>query len=313
MNVREEARACKDAIHAYCEDRYYTYGAMGVRSVFYAMVGQGIVEKTLNDASRVGRFLTQMREAEEMPWHWIEDATRQMYGVKEGTGSAKIGSHRRRLCNAIAPTRAHGLWEGQENRVLIWIEKEGLSSLFQRAIYDVCPQGIEFVAGKGQASVTIKNHIAENIADEIASGWNYKIFYFGDFDDAGRKIWESGTGNALTAKLRRYVERHLGEPPDDALDMQWRAVTAEQISTYSLPTRPEKNRNSAYSTAVEMDSLPPDVMTTLVQDCIRESVDLNLIKEAHQRNQDEHDGLADLQTRVAEMCDELAAEGWDID
>ena len=301
-----------ESIHAYCQDRFHRYGAMGVRSVFYAMVGQGMVEKTDAGVSRIGRYLTEMRECGDMPWGWIEDSTRQVHGQKEYTGVTRFTTHRSQLESAISATVHHGLWEGQDNRVLIWIEKEGLSSLFQRAIDDVCPRGIEFLAGKGQASVTIKNDVARSIAWDIQDGFDVQVYYFGDFDDAGRKIWESHTGNALTSKLRRYVERHLEEPPGDALRMEWRAVTAEQIESLSLPTRPEKNRKSAHSVAVELDAVPPAVLSGMVQDCIRESVDLSLIAAAHERNREEDRKLSELRQRVGEFCDTLADAGFEM-
>ena len=113
---------------------------------------------------------------------WIEDSTRQVQGQKQATGMVRYTSHRSQLESAISATVHHGLWEGQANRVLIWIEKEGLSSLFQRAIDDICPRGIEFLAGKGQASVTIKNDVARSIAWDIRDGFAVQIYYFGDFD-----------------------------------------------------------------------------------------------------------------------------------
>lgn len=313
MNVREKARFTKDRIHEYCVNRYSTYGAVGVRSVFYAMVAEGHVPKTSAGASLIGKYITQMREAGELEWHFIEDATRKVVGYREPTGILQQSSHRWQLESAIAPTREHGLWEGQRHRVLFWIEKEGLSSLFLNAIREICPRGIQLVAGKGQPSASIKNSIAEDIALEIDKGFVYKIFYFGDFDDAGRKIWESGTGKALTVCLPRYVERHLGEPPDTALSMEWRAVTESQIRAHQLPTRVEKNKKSEHSFAVEMDAMPPEVMTGIIHDCIRESVDLDLIAEAHQRNLKESLKLQVLQARVREFCRTLEEEGWDID
>lgn len=313
MNVREKARFTKDRIHDYCVSRYDTYGAVGVRSVFYAMVAEGHVPKTSAGASLIGKYITQMREAGELDWDFIEDTTRRVVGFREPTGSRQYGTHRQQLNRAIVPTVEHGIWEGQRHRVLFWIEKEGLSSLFLNAIREICPRGIQLVAGKGQPSASIKNSIAADIALEIDKGFVYKIFYFGDFDDTGRKILESGTGKALSACLPRYVERHLGEPPGTALSLEWRAVTESQIREHQLPTREEKKKNSEYDFAVEMDAMPPEVMTGIIHDCIREAVDLDLIEKAHQKNRQEAQKLQDLQARVREFCRTLEEEGWDID
>lgn len=313
MSRGEEKRACKDAIYAYCKERYLSYGAMGVRSIFYAMVGQGVVEKTDRACNRIGVYLTEMRERGELPWGWIEDNTRKVVGFKEFDGVSRQGSHRSQLTQAIRSTVSHGLWTGQKNRVLIWIEKDGLSSLFEHAIDEVCPRGVEFLAGKGQCSVTVKNNVARNIAYDIRDGFNTHLYYFGDFDEAGRKIWESETGNALTAKLRRYVERHLEAPPGDALRMEWRAVTEEQIAELNLPTRPEKNKKSKHAEAVELDTVPPDFLTALVQDCIRASIDLDSIAKAHARNREEDKKLTELRARIADFCDELESEGFNME
>jgi hypothetical protein len=49
------------------------------------------------------------------------------------------------------------------------------------------------------------------------------------------------------------------------------AVTDEQIYEWDLPTRPPKKDGDP--PAVELDAIPPDKLTTLVDDAIRQHVD----------------------------------------
>src|SRR5262249_59636941 len=93
---------------------------MTVRQVFYQATVRAIVEKTEGGYDKVNSALCVMRRAEELPYEWLVDNTRQVH--KPWT----VDSVREALADA-APNYRKSLWSGADCRVQIWIQKDAFS------------------------------------------------------------------------------------------------------------------------------------------------------------------------------------------
>jgi hypothetical protein len=99
--------------------------------------------------------------------------------------------------------------------------------------------------------------VAQEAWDE--AGLETFVYLLYDSDKSGRSSAEQ-----IEKKLRAYSD---GAP----ITVELLAVTEEQIEDWSLPTRPAKEKGEP--DAVELDAIPPDLLTGLVQGAIVSHID----------------------------------------
>jgi len=76
---RRRGRGDMDTIREAIYEVLEADNPMTVRQVFYQLVGRGAIEKTEAEYKQtIGRLLTEMRRAGEIPFDWIADNTRWM-------------------------------------------------------------------------------------------------------------------------------------------------------------------------------------------------------------------------------------------
>jgi hypothetical protein len=124
--------------------------------------------------------------------------------------------------------------------------------------------GVPYVATRGFRSVTLHYESAQAImaADKPAI-----IFYFGDHDASGQSI-----SDGVECGLRQHGA---------AVTVRRVALNPAQISVYGLQTRPGKWTDSRQvgfaarlgDASVELDALPPDALTGLVERSIEDVID----------------------------------------
>jgi AcrR family transcriptional regulator len=243
---------------------------MTVRQVFYQAVVRGYVEKLESEVDRVGANLVLMRKASyddevankigdapAMPLDWIVDLGRRaraaytLDGVEDAIRDA-------------AETYRKKLWEGIDEYVEIWVEKDGQTGIIQPVTnrYDV-----RLMSARGYASLSLIHAAAQNI---IAVGKPTFIYHFGDFDPSG-----VGAGENIEEVLRQMLDAD-GSFFED-LTFERIAVTLEQIREWNLPTRPTKKTDTRATgfgeISVELDAVEPQRLRDLVQEVIERHLD----------------------------------------
>src|SRR5579884_1723964 len=121
--TKKEIEGIKDVLYeTLAEDN-----PMTVRQVFYQLVSRGVIAKTETEyKATVGRLLTDMRRAGEIPFGWIADNTRWMR--KPGTYSSMEQALQR-----TAEAYRRSLWDNQGVYVEVWLEKDALAGVLYRA------------------------------------------------------------------------------------------------------------------------------------------------------------------------------------
>ncbi len=225
------------------------YERMSVRQLFYQLVARRMIEKTEQSYKRVCDATVQLRLSGDLPYGKIADGHRTRRGVYQHSGL------RAALDNAHDLYRRN-YWLDQPVHVEVWCEKDALSGVIQ----PMCEAyGVTYVATRGFPSLTLLYESAMSLA---AVGKPALLFYFGDHDASGRAI-----SNTLGDDLRRHGAD---------VAVQRVALNPDQIAAYALPTRPGKwtdSRHAKFAAAygdacVELDALPPDVLTALVHEHI---------------------------------------------
>jgi len=258
------------------------YDRMTIRQLYYQLVSRGSVEKTEAAYRRVCDISGQMRIAGTLPYGKIADGNRQRRSVAQWGGPAEL------LESATAQYRKDR-WEHQRWHIEVWCEKDALSGV----LLPVCEQwGVTYVATRGNPSMTL---IYESAMFLNALPQPTLIVYVGDHDASGR-----GISDRLEAQFAQHA--------CDLLVARV-ALNPDQIAAYQLPTRPGKTTDSqharfaaAYGEAsVEVDALPPDVLTGIVRDQIVAQIHVPAWQAAGEAERLERQSLADFTANLSAL------------
>lgn len=245
---------------------------MTVRQVFYQLVSRGAIEKTEAEYKHtVGRLLTEMRRAEEIPFGWIADNTRWM---RKPTTYDSI----RDMLELTKETYRRALWNDQPHYVEIWLEKDALAGVLYRETKE---WDVPLMVTRGYSSVSYLYEAAEAIKAQRKPAY---LYYFGDHDPSGRDITR-----ATESGLREFA-------PYAEIHFERVAVTEEQIEILQLPTRPTKATDSRSKSftgeSVEVDSIPARLLRSLVTELIERHIDRNILASTQLVEERERETLA---------------------
>jgi hypothetical protein len=224
-----------------------------VRQVFYALTVRGVIRKEEIEYQRtVVRLLTELREANLIPFEWITDNTRLM---RKPASFSNLKS----CLESTANFYRRNVWSTMPVYVEIWCEKDALSGVLviETEVYDV-----PLMTARGYSSITFLYNAAKAIQAKNKPAY---IYHFGDLDPSG-----VDAARDIEAKLRRYA-------PGAEIHFERPAVTREQVERWNLPTRPTKMTDSRAKkfagTSVELDAIPAAKLRELVRGCIEQHID----------------------------------------
>ncbi|MBA7576161.1 hypothetical protein ES708_17998 [subsurface metagenome] len=112
------------------------------------------------------------------------------------------------------------------------------------------------------------------------------MYYCGDFDPSGLSIYNSIKERLEAFGIFIHYERI--------------ALTKGQIEKYKLPSDPGKQSDPNYNKfvsiygsdmVVELDSLPPDILRKIIEDCILQNIDQGLLVQVQEKETEEQDKL----------------------
>ena len=233
-----------------------------LRQIYYRLVAAQLLQNRVSSYKFLSDVLARAREDGEIPWHAIEDRTREIH---EGYGEERTAvEHFNLFWDYVThmDTRYEmPKWWKQPSKVFVVLEKEALYEVFRQVTDDL---GVDLIPLRGYSSVTLLKSLSDRLQDFGDTG-ELQVLYFGDFDPSGENIEESAE-----EKLREY-----------GADFETRrvAITAEQIEEYNIPPAPAKTTDSRYAAfearhgeaiQVELDAIEPRTLQGLIRDAIQE-------------------------------------------
>ena len=245
----------------------------GVRQMFYQAEVGGLVEKEESGYDKVQRAIVWLRQEHYMPFGYITDATRWM------RKPASFSNIEDALRNTVDCYR-RAIWRHASVYVEFWIEKDALAG----TLYPVTSEfDVPLMVARGYSSLTFLYSAAEAI---IANGKPAYIYHLGDWDPSGQDA-----ADHIERKLREYA-------PGCEIHFQKLAVTPQQISEWTLPTRPTKRKDSRAKKwtggdSVELDAIPPDTLRQIVRGAIEQHINQDQVAaiEAAEQSEREIAGL----------------------
>jgi hypothetical protein len=223
-----------------------------LRGLFYRLVSQGIVPKT--DAAyktTVGRLCVRLRRAGALPYAWLADSTRWQRKPQTHAGLAAA-------LQRTAETYRRAVWADLPEYVEVWLEKDALAGVLLR---ETAAWDVPLMVTRGYPSLSYLYEAAETITE---IGKPTTLYYFGDHDPSGVDI---------PAKVKRELVAFAPTVPITFVRV---AVTAAQIRTLDLPTRPTKVTDTRArhfrGGSVEVDAIPAEHLRALVREVIHQHI-----------------------------------------
>jgi hypothetical protein len=121
-NSQEIVDMANQILEEYEEQGY----ELSLRQLYYQFVARDIIPNTERSYKRLGDIVSRARDAGMISWESIKDRGRSLYGHTHYDS----GEH---FLSVMAKRFHCDLWEGQECRVQVWVEKDALSNVVARA------------------------------------------------------------------------------------------------------------------------------------------------------------------------------------
>lgn len=271
-----------------------------LRQLYYQLVSRAIIPNEEKSYKNLGGLVSDARLAGLVDWDAIEDRVRVPRHPPEFDSLAD-------LVEAAVNSYRLPRWDGQENYVELWVEKDALAGVLapiareyhvtlmvnrgyssQSAMYESAKR---FRAHRYGKSGSAKPGQLRDTRDD-ALVRSLVLLYLGDHDPSGEDMVRD-----VEDRLAMFGVR---------VDVRKLALTMDQVREYNPPPNPAKitdSRARAYiekygDESWEVDALPPEVLTQIIEDELDTLVDRELMDQIMAR---EEEGKKILRTAVEGM------------
>lgn len=254
-----------------------------LRQLYYQFVGRGLIENTERSYKNLGNVITKARYAGMVSWESIEDRGRQLntFWYREDD---------QELIDVLSDNIRFDRWKGQENYIEVWVEKEALGNVIERACERFL---VPHLSCKGFLSASEAWRAGMRLDAMLDEGKNCTIIHLGDHDPSGIDMTRDNQD-----RLDEFTHQRGIEVKRIALNM-------DQVEEYNPPPNPAKTTDSRYASYVvehgseswELDALRPNVIVDLITDAIESFIDM-----------DEWEALDDQESEMKRDLDTLAAK-----
>lgn len=251
-----------------------------LRQLYYQFVARDYLPNNQRSYKSLGTTIDRARKAGMLDWAYIIDRTRNLMGFNTVEDPAEL----------IAEQQHHyhiDLWQGQEERVEVWVEKEALAGVIARSAQKF---GVDYFSCRGYVSQSELHAAALRHRQYERAGQMVTVIHLGDHDPSGIDMTRDVQDRLELFEASTHVER---------IALNW-----DQIDEFQPPPNPAKltdSRARGYidefgASSWELDALNPDTLDGLIASAIRPHLDDDLYQERVAEQQEGRDTLA----RIAE-------------
>jgi hypothetical protein len=265
------------------------YKPLTLRQVYYQLIGKGYMENRVSEYNMLSTLVKHGRIDGYINWKDIEDRTRTYNDL---TGWSNADRFIKASFNHFLEGYQRNLLQSQEKYIEVWIEKDALSSIFNKvaSIYTV-----PVVTCRGFSSVSFLNDFKNRLTYQKVK--KPIMLYFGDFDPSGLEMLDS---------MQVTFENELNVT---GVDYKRIALTKQDIFDFELPhdpnalkesdTRLKKFKEKYGTYAVELDALRPNILEQKIRDAIENEVDMRTFEKEMQIMESEFEKLDTFKSRVS--------------
>lgn len=238
-----------------------------LRQLYYQLVSKDIIPNKQEEYSKLSTLLKEGRMGGIIDWEAIEDRLRQPYRPPSFNSPKNI------LDAAINQFELPRM-KGQDTYLEVWVEKDALSGVLKRVtkkyhIPLIVNRGYSSVSAMFDAYNRFRNGLEED-AEKII------VLYLGDFDPSGLDMIRD-----IKERIEEFSYSYYEFTfPFEIIPI---ALTKDQIDKYTPPPNPAKITDprakdfiSKYgSTSWEVDALPPNILHELLENSIKEYINID--------------------------------------
>lgn len=275
-----------------------------LRQLYYQLVAKDLIPNSEKSYTKLGGTISNARDAGLVDWSAIVDRTRSSKGLATWNNPASI-------LRAVSNQYRIDKWKNQDYRLFVWVEKEALAGVIQRACEDEDIQ-VSYLSCRGYMSASTIWREAQKLkeclfSDEFNNAQKPIFLHLGDHDPSGIDMTRDNIN-----RLELYSES------EEHYDFEFKriALNWEQIEQYNPPPNPAKVTDSRFegyqaefgNESFELDALDPDILVALIQDTINEYKNDDLWSEMIEKEQDEKNQLKYLSSNWAMIIDQMENE-----
>ena len=248
-----------------CDSIIEEYAGRGMRltlrQLYYVLVSSDVIPNNIRSYKNLGGLVSDARIAGLLDWDGIEDRVRVPDKPQQFDSMGDLMD---------VALRAYRLprWEGQENYVELWVEKDALANVLRPVAKR---DHVTLMVNRGYSSSSAMYEAAQRFTENGSDGQNLIILYLGDHDPSGED-------------MVRDVRDRLALFGAD-VDVRKIALTMAQVEEYDPPPNPAKvtdSRAAAYirrygDKSWELDALKPEVLQAIITDEIDPLIDRSLM------------------------------------
>jgi len=244
--------------------------ALTLRQIYYQLVARQIIPNEQRYYKKLSRLCVTGRDEGILPEEGFADRLREVDKLSSWLDLNEF-------MQAVKRSYRKDKWQNQDSYLEIWTEKDALRSVLTEITYQY---DVALMVARGQLSRTEVYRTAGRYKTQ--NNKECHLYYCGDFDPSGLSIYGSIKKRIMDFGVFINFERI--------------ALTQKQIEKYQLPSDPAKQSDPNYNKfvsiygsdmVVELDSLPPDVLRKIIEDCILRNIDPGPLAQIKREERDE--------------------------
>lgn len=261
-----------------------------LRQLYYQFVAADLIPNKQTEYKRLGSIINDARLAGLIDWDAIEDRTRNVKTIPSWRDPEDI-------MKGVVNAYQEDLWEGQDCRVEVWIEKDALMGVVE----PVCKRWrVSSFACRGYSSQSEQYAAGKRFEELISRDITPIILHLGDHDPSGIDMTRDNRD-----RLRMFAWSH-------DVEVRRIALNYDQVQQYNPPPNPAKDTDSRHAgyaelygyESWELDALNPLTIDNLISSEIDELVD----PEIWEPNREREDFNHKILTHVRDEWDKVVAQ-----
>ena len=248
-----------------------------LRQIYYQFVARDLLPNEPKEYDKLGRLMSNAREAGLIDWGAIVDRTRTVQAMAHFNDPGEILS-------AAADQFRLDTRATQDTYVEAWVEKGALLGV----VGSVCEElDVTYLACRGYFSQSAMWRAARRFEAAVDTGKEAVVLHLGDHDPSGID---------MTRDIGDRLQMFLG---GNFVSVNRIALNIDQVQEFNLPPNPAKETDRRSADYVErygpesweLDALDPKTITKLIQDSVDGYTDEGKRQELIQLEADHKVGL----------------------
>jgi len=234
---------------------YATQGyELTLRQLYYQFVARGWIANNVREYKRLGDVVAKGRLSGLIDWNHLVDRTR---GMEQNSHWSDPES----IIASAANSYAVDKWQGQRYRPEVWVEKEALAGIVERACRELdipwfCCRGYTSLSEIWAGAMRLLSYRQKQKQTPV-------IIHLGDHDPSGIDM-----SRDITDRVRLFC--------GFGVKVHRIALNMDQIIRYNPPPNPAKTTDSRSKSYIEeygeesweLDALEPGVLVQLIRDSV---------------------------------------------